>query len=170
MGWFGASIGSGLKQCPENGHTCDAVGQYMMNLDQQAEPIVRESGKEPHLPEWPGLVKTGCSQLLRREQKLRFITGSWDCADAYVVAEIERRRIYPDRLTQTSSWSIEELTKPRYEVQPPGYESPRVFDSKATLWVDQACAVEHSQAADLLRPQLIGPQHDHVFSGQSVHS
>jgi hypothetical protein len=52
-------------------------------------------------------------------------------------------------------------------VQPPGYKSPSVFDSKATLWVDQACAVEHSQAADLLRPQLIGPQHDHVFSGQS---
>jgi hypothetical protein len=95
--------------------------------------------------------------LLRREQKLRLITGSRDLADSYVIAEIEARSIYPDWLAQTSAWSVEELPKPRYELQPACYECPSVSESKATLWVDQACAVENCQTADLLRPQLIGP-------------
>jgi hypothetical protein len=141
-----------------------------MDLDQQADPVLGKPWKEPHLPEWPGLVQATCSQLLRREQQLRLITGSWDFADSHVVAEIERRSIYPDRLAQTSAWSVQELPKPRYEVQPSRYHRPNVFDPEAALRVDQACTVEHRQTADLLRPQLIGPEHDHVFSGQSVHS
>jgi len=56
------------------------------------------------------------------------------------------------------------LPEPRHQTQPGGDHLPDRLDPHAAARAGQA-AVQDGQRADLLRPDLIGPQHALVFVG-----
>jgi hypothetical protein len=50
-------------------------------------------------------------------------------------------------------------------VQPGRDHVPQGLDPDAAARVEQAAGVKGGEGADLLRPDLIGPQHELVFGG-----
>jgi hypothetical protein len=78
--------------------------------------------------------------------------------DPDVVAQIERRRVHPQRPAEASPGYIEDLTESREEMQPTFHRLLRGLDPKAAVGVEQASAVEDTHSTDVLRPNLIRPQ------------
>jgi hypothetical protein len=78
--------------------------------------------------------------------------------DPDVVAQIERRRVHPQRPAEASPGYVEDLSEPREEMQPAFHRLLRGVDPEAAVGVEQASAVQDTHSTDVLRPNLIRPQ------------
>jgi hypothetical protein len=96
-------------------------------------------------------------------QQLRFVSRGIKSLDANVIAQVERRCIYPERTAEASPGYVEDLTESAKEVQATFDRLLRGIDPKATVRIQEAAAVEDSQGTDVLRPDFIRPEDKPVF-------
>jgi hypothetical protein len=65
LGW----VGDWINERAERGHSGNPVGDCVVHLDEEPDPVVREARQEPHLPQRPAPVEwvlRSASQAMRR--------------------------------------------------------------------------------------------------------
>jgi hypothetical protein len=139
----------------------------VVDLDEHADPALRQPGQQPYLPQWPGPVQAAPPQLLGDAQQRGLVTGVRERQDLYVIGEVEGRGVHPQRPARPWPGHVQQLPEPGHQVQPGGDHLPDRLDPQPAARTGQA-AVQDGQRADVLRPELIGPQHALVFVGQPV--
>ena len=165
--WPSRRVWGRIQQRSKRGYPGDAVGDGVVHLDEHAHPVPGESRQERHFPQRPGPLQP--PQLLGGEQKRRLVTRVRKRHNPHVIAEVERRGIHPQRPAQPPPGNVEQLPEPGHQVQPGRDHVPHGLDPEAAARVEQAAAVKDGEGTDLLRPDLIRPQHQQVFSCQPVH-
>jgi hypothetical protein len=99
-------------------------------------------------------------------QQRRLITAVREREDPHVIGEVEGRGVHPQRPAQPRPGHVQPLPEPGHQVQPGCDQLPDRLDPQAAARAGQVAAVQDGQRADVLWPDLIGPQHALIFVGQ----
>jgi hypothetical protein len=91
----GGRAGRGVQQHREGGQARAGVADDVVDLDEHADPALRQPGQEPHLPQRPGPVQAEPPQLLGGAQQRGLVTGSREREDPHVIGEVEGGGVHP---------------------------------------------------------------------------
>jgi hypothetical protein len=93
-------VGDGVNKRGERGHSSDAVGDGVVHLDEEPDPVVRQASQERHLPQGPAPVERATPEPLAGEKKMPFVAGGRDLVGADVLGDVEGPGIAPHRPPQ----------------------------------------------------------------------
>jgi hypothetical protein len=127
-----------IQQHPEGGQARACVGDDVVDLDEHADPALRQPGQQPYLPHWPGPVQAAPPQLLGDAQQRGLVTGVRERQDLYVIGEVEGRGVHPHRPTQSWPGHVQQLPEPGHQVQPGGDHLPDRLDPQPAARTRQA--------------------------------
>ena len=148
-------VGDGVEERGEGGHAGDAIGDGVMHLDEEPDPVVRQAGQEPHLPQGPAPVQWTAPEPLAGEEELQLVARGRHRVDADVFGDVEGLGIAPHRPPQTASGPVQGLAEPWDKVQPVTHGFADRLDPKLTVGVDHRPALEDGEGPDHLRPALL---------------
>lgn len=87
-----------------------------------------------------------------------------------MLGQIKGSIIDPQRPAQPPSRRIQQLTEPRDQGQTAFDHMTHSLDPEATVRIEQPCAIEDGEGADVLGPaEFIRPQQHEILRGQPLH-
>jgi len=108
----GRSVRHRIEERTHHGDCRGSVGDCVVHLDEQPDPLLRQPGEEAHLPQRQRPVQAVVPQLLDREQELGLVAGVRKRRYPDVVPDVEHRGVHPQRAAQSPPREIEDLPEP----------------------------------------------------------
>ena len=159
----------GVQQGAHQRDGGDAVGDRVMQADEQADGAVGEPGQQPQFPQRARPVQRRLVQLRAHRQQGRLIARRGDRAGAHMLGDAEVGVIGPHRRPQAAAWPYQDLAQARSLIQAPFHHRPHLLQLQPAARITQRRPLNAGQRGDMHgHAVLFGPQVAHIERAQPL--